>query len=139
MKWILIAFLGLSSILSADFSRNNSTGIVTDNTRDLQWQDNIVSTPMAWGTAMEYCQGLYLGGERKWRLPDINELQMIIDSSRSAPASIRIFQYTASEYYWSSTISSDADYRAIYLDFFAGAQGEHNKDYNGYVRCVRDK
>ncbi len=129
--------LGLGSVLMADFTRNESTAIVVDNTSRLQWQDNAVSDTMSWYAAVGYCDNLDLAGKRDWRLPAIGDLEMIVDAGRSEPAIIDSFQYTISKQYWSATTSSGENYRAIYMDFSFGKSGEENKDYAAYVRCVR--
>ena len=121
--------------MTAAFKRDSALGIVTDNKTALQWQDNSIVGPMDWYSAVEYCNNLILDG-KGWRLPSIEALETIIDSTKE-PAVADHFRQTISKHYWSSTTSKNEDYRANYIDFFSGRKDSHNKSYAGYVRCVR--
>jgi len=138
MKQILLIMIGISSILSADFSRDNTIGIVTDNTTTLQWQDNEIGTRTTWQGAIDRCEALTLGGQSDWRLPNINELDSLVDDSKVNPSIDTVFLYTvASSRYWSSTTNANYSSPAWVVYFNLGNQGNDNKDNKGYVRCVR--
>ena len=133
------------ALATSNFSRDDNTGIVTDNTTGLQWQDGNSSYRTAgWWKALTYCEELEEGGYTDWRLPNIKELFTLTDHSRD-PLIDPIFENYNEQKYWSST--SDAHYRsdAWYLDFRIGMTGtiekdEYINDENGdylYVRCVR--
>jgi len=136
MKQILLIMIGLSISLLADFSRNNDTQIVTDNETGLQWQDN-ESVSKTWKSAIDYCENLTLGSYEDWRLPNINELTSLVDDSKSNPSIDTVFQYTASNLYWSSTTYARDSLNAWLVDFSNGYQYNVSKYYNFYVRCVR--
>jgi hypothetical protein len=137
MNRILLMILGLSVFLCADFTRD-ANGIVTDNTSALQWQDNAIGSIMGWEEAIAYCEGLDLDGTG-WRLPNINELKMLIDDSKKNPAIVDGFTQTSSGNYWSSTTSEGDKGHAWPVDFYAGRVSHYSKgDYSFYVRCVRD-
>jgi hypothetical protein len=137
MRTILLILIGLSTLSYADFTRDNSTGIVTDNSTGLQWQDNNVSATMPWQSAIDTCEALTLGGFDDWRLPNVNELENLVDDTRRNPAIDVSFQNTASFVYWSSTSNVGTPYGAWGVYFYSGDQGCDYKNVNYYVRCVR--
>ncbi|WP_237157035.1 DUF1566 domain-containing protein [Photobacterium rosenbergii] len=69
-----------------DFSDNNN-GTVTDKATGLTWQQADSGSGMDWPTALEYCENLELAGNSDWRLPNIKELQSIVDYSKSPDTS----------------------------------------------------
>ncbi len=138
MKKILLILLGLSTLASADFSRDNATGIVTDNSTTLQWQDDAVGATMKWEAAISYCEDLTLGSHENWRLPNFNELYYIADRSKRDPAIDSTFQYVVSNYYWSSTTVVGYSGTAWNVYFYDGNDDWDYKGYSNYVRCVRD-
>lgn len=138
------------SILFADFIRDDTTEIVTDNVTGLQWQDDAKSADNAliWTEALDLCESLSLGGRSDWRLPNINELRSIVDFRHIDPATDPIFRNSASTPYWSSTSDDDIyAYHAWFIDFYDGSRmGSHDPSgslaeiskYDGaHVRCVR--
>ena len=147
MKAILLIMLGLSLSLYADFTRDGKKQIVTDNTTHLQWQDNADAKTVtkSWIDAINYCEDLSLGGYTDWRLPNINELIMIVDRSKFAPSIVTGFLNVVSDKYWSSTTpvhccsgnySTD---KSWFVDFKeGGVEGGLKYEDNYYVRCVRD-
>ena len=136
MKVILLLMIGLS-MLHAELTRDATTGIVTDSTTGLMWQDNEVGTLINWQGAIDRCEALTLGTHSDWRLPNINELTSLVDDTRYDPAISSEFQNTISYIYWSSTTYAfNADY-AWLLGFTLGAQGGSRKTNSRYVRCVR--
>lgn len=54
-----------------------------DSATGLEWMRADSSSGLEWDDALEYCNGLTLGGYDDWRLPDAHELQSIVDYSRS--------------------------------------------------------
>jgi hypothetical protein len=133
---------------------NNGDGTITDTSTGLMWElkdskdkmpnyenphdaDNIYS----WKDALSLCENLSLAGYNNWRLPDINELQSIVDYSRYAPAIDPVFSNTVSSYfsseYWSSTTDTSNPYRAWRVDFYYGHVLSDDKSSGYYVRAVR--
>ena len=139
MKRILLMALGLSVFLCADFTRDE-TGIVTDSTNGLQWDD---ATPvqgtddMKWTDAIDYCENLNLDGTG-WRLPNINELESLVDDSRVETAIVDVFVHTNSDPYWSSTSVHTGESYAQTVNFYSGTMKGFSKSTSHYVRCVRD-
>ena len=140
MKRILLIIVGLSVAIFADFSRDNIAQIVTDNTTELQWQDDEDAKNISknWKDAIVYCEALELGGYSNWRLPNFNELYYIADRSKSSPAIDNTFQNVVSDYYWSSTTVVGRESNAWRVDFSSGNDSWNNKSNSNYIRCVRD-
>ncbi len=135
MKKILLIMIGLSVLLSADFTKSGD--IVTDSTTNLQWQDDAIGSQMAWEVAITYCEALELDTLDDWRLPNINELKSIIDRSNLDPAIVDGFDYTSSDYYWSSTTHEGYKNNAWSANFNSGNTIYGTKGNSFFVRCVR--
>ncbi|MCD8552382.1 putative Ig domain-containing protein [Seleniivibrio sp.] len=83
-----------------DYTRDDSTGIVTDNLNGIMWQDDAEVNNFTIFDANSYCSNLVLGGYDDWFLPDIVPFSTIMDYSRS-PAVNSIFQnFDVSGRYW---------------------------------------
>jgi hypothetical protein len=113
--------------------RNNT---ITLNS--LMWQDSQEAKNIQkdWQGAKEYCQGLKLAGFRDWRLPNLYELESIVDTNRE-PMVKKEFKNTTPDLYWSSSeIQSDSDY-AWSVYFKHGYSYGYSKADKYHVRCVR--
>jgi hypothetical protein len=96
---------------------DNGDGTITDNATGLMWMHEDSKVAMNWKDALSYAENLSFAGHSDWRLPDVKELQSIVDYSRSPQSSNSaaidpLFECTqitneAGEidypYYWSST------------------------------------
>jgi hypothetical protein len=127
---------------------DNEDGTVTDKTTGLMWQklevldENGAVCKMTWKEALAYCEGLELAGHRDWRLPNIKELQSIVDYQAYDPSiDTTIFPRTESYAYWSATTYADDTDNAFNVYFGNGhAGGQYagdNKSINSCVRAVR--
>ncbi len=122
-----------------------SGNVVTDNTTGLEWLDN-VSIKKKWAeasgdTAAAYCAALYSGSKYHWRLPTIQELQTLVDSSQDNPSVTEgIFTNIVASTNWSSTerniIGMD---QAWAIHFYGGDTIYSNQSNSLYVRCVRNQ
>ncbi len=67
---------------------DNLDGTITDLCTGLMWQQEASPplSPMTWEGALTAVKTLDLGGYRDWRLPNVRELQSIIDYGRHPPA-----------------------------------------------------
>ena len=139
MRTTLLIIIGLSTFLGADFSRDSTTDIVTDNDKALEWQDNNIIKSITWESAITTCETLSFGGHNDWQLPNINELKTIIDRNRADPAIANAFINIISANYWSSTSLKDDEYDGWVVDFSDGNVNVTSKASENYVRCVRDK
>jgi len=135
IKLALIVSLALS--LQADYTRDATKNVVTDNSSGLMWQDDEVGTTMNWATALTTCEALTLGGYSDWRLPNYNELYNLADRSRFNPAISPVFTNVVSGYYWTSTTGASDTSGAWRVYFDNGLDYWGNKTYSYYVRCVR--
>jgi hypothetical protein len=118
---------------------DNGDGTVTDTCTGLMWQQETApgGVSYSWQEALQYCEGLELGGHTDWRLPNVRELQSIVDYGRYEPAIDPIFG-AVSGWYWSSSTSVFFPGGAWVVVF---GDGFVNVDYKGidfyFVRAVR--
>ena len=138
-KSIIAITLMANLAIGADrFSRDDAKEIVTDNKTRLQWQDDSEAKTIekTWQGAIEHCEALDLGGYDDWRLPNVNELESLIDYGRYDPAMDPIFKNVNSpDYSWSSTT---AGYNAWIVNFYIGTSSHSYRKSSSYrVRCVR--
>jgi hypothetical protein len=121
---------------------DNGDGTISDTSSGLMWQKATASGTYTWEQALNYCENLTLpaGGYSDWRLPNRNELQWIVDYSKSYPAiDTTFFPDTMVSNYWSSTSWVDYTYNAKYVAFAVGNLGANDKSrVTHYVRAVRD-
>ena len=66
---------------------DNGNGTITDNATGLTWTQDDSGKGLNWADALNYCEGLELAGFDDWRLPNVKELQSIVDYSRSPDTS----------------------------------------------------
>lgn len=92
-------------------------GTVTDRATGLQWQQADSGIAMSWEAALAYADTLTLAGHDDWRLPNVKELQSLVDYARSpathgTPAIDPVFSTSAITvedgstdfpFFWSST------------------------------------
>ncbi|MDV7103389.1 DUF1566 domain-containing protein [Vibrio sp. TH_r3] len=62
---------------------DNGDQTVSDNATGLIWQKSDSGMAMNWPVALSYCENLTLANRTDWRLPNVKELQSIVDYSRS--------------------------------------------------------
>jgi len=91
---------------------DNADGTITDNATGLMWMQDDLSTAVDWEHALTYADTVALAGYGDWRLPNVKELQSIVDYSGVFPAIDSLFSCTSIineggdpdyGYYWSST------------------------------------
>ena len=139
--------------------QDNGDGTITDNATGLMWlQDpslagggsypntwaTALNTPatMTWANAIINCEALTYATYSDWRLPNIKELQSIVNYGRLSPTIGEStlespWVNTQSGDYWSSTTyAGDASY-AWGADFYNGYVVGDGKTFEYYVRCVR--
>ena len=66
---------------------DNQDGTITDNATGLMWMQNDNTTSILWESALSYAEDFTFAGYSDWRLPDVKELQGIVDYSRSPATS----------------------------------------------------
>ena len=117
-----------------------SRGVVIDDKTGLIWQEN-KGADKTWQEAIVYCDELILADRSDWRLPNIKELQSIVDRDRVDPAIHNSFINNVQGYYWSSTTYLDDSSKAWTLDFNNGKNypfREKTEDWVG-VKCVSSR
>ncbi|WP_455755680.1 Lcl C-terminal domain-containing protein [Sulfurimonas sp.] len=114
--------------------KDNRDETLTDKSTNLMWTKVDSKKGMSWKDALEYASNLEHGGHSDWRLPNIKELQYIVDYTRSpdttsSPAISPLFNLSSITnengqrdypYYWSSTTHQDGPNRytnASYISF----------------------
>lgn len=140
----------------ARFTRDTATSdypMVTDNRTGLIWQGCAAgfsgdacgsgsAEKKTWMEAIAYCEALDWAGQTDWRLPNVKELQSIVDYTTDYEVDHRsidtaAFPTTPNDYFWSSTTLAAEASRAWYVRFTVGREGDNDKTTDHYVRCVR--
>lgn len=62
---------------------DNGNGTILDNASGLTWMQSDSGNALNWEAAINYCESLNYAGSSAWRLPNVKELQSIVDYSRS--------------------------------------------------------
>lgn len=65
---------------------DNEDATLTDNATGLMWSQDDSGEGMEWAEALSYAENSELAGHNDWRLPNVKELQSIIDYTRSITA-----------------------------------------------------
>jgi hypothetical protein len=112
-------------------------GTVVDTATGLAWQRTVDGTARGWEEAQAYCAGLPQAGGG-WRMPNMKELQTLIDETTVDPAIDRtVFPATASESFWSSSLLVGGPPEAWFVNFYSGVSYTNVKTNPYRVRCVR--
>ena len=120
---------------------DNGNGTVSDTVTGLMWQKGDSQNDAGggrWEDALNYCECLTLpsGGYSDWRLPNVRELETLVDWDRYKPAINPLFSCRSSYYWSSSTYAHYPDY-AWRVFFYSGYVYNGIKTSHYYVRCVR--
>jgi len=122
---------------------DNGDGTITDKATGLMWAKDgngagcNNGNNIAWGAAITFAEGLDFAGYSDWRLPNVKELQSIVDYGTYNPAIDSVFTNTQSGFYWASTIFADSTGYAWGVHFTNGNVTNGSKGYDYYVRPVR--
>ena len=120
-------------------------GCVTDNLTGLMWMGVPNNVPDTWVNALTAADDLTLCGSSDWRLPNINELESLVNSGAANQATFlndQGFTGVQAGNYWSSSsyaattrVGSPASAWVIYMH--DGAVRAIDKSFNGLVWPVR--
>jgi len=140
----------IASTPTADFV-NHGNGTVTHTKTGLMWKQcseglsgvgcaTGAATFHTWQAALQLAEALNAGGGfvgfADWRVPNIKELNSIVERQCNTPAiNVTIFPATVSSLYWSASLSGTGSVSAIH--FSGGGYFANNKNNNHYVRLVR--
>jgi len=128
---------------------SHDNGTITDHATGLVWEKKTAANAFdayTFDDAFVYVAGLNaarFGGHDDWRLPNIRELQSLIDYGRFDPAVAPEFDdcangsCTVSGSYWSSTSAISAGILAWRVNFYDGFQIVGGKTFTIRVRAVR--
>jgi len=115
----------------------NGDGTVTDTSTGLMWQQ-VTAGSMIWEQAIGYCENLSLGGYTDWRLPNLNELQSIVDYNRDNPAiDTNAFSTIWSNYLSSTTFAYITSHAWLVNFSLGGVSNGGGKSLTYLVRAVR--
>lgn len=135
---------------------DNGDGTVTDRATGLMWQQADSGSGMDWEDALAYADNLTAGGYDDWRLPNVKELQSIVDYTH-APSAVDaadigpaidtdFFEITQLPsgttdyipdygYYWTSTSAyhgkDSPEYYYAWYVAFGSAVGNDGADFHG--------
>ena len=127
---------------------DNLDGTVTDNCTGLTWQEDTADVSgnqtigeedrLNWQNALAYCDSLEFADHDDWRLPNMRELQSIVDFGRAVPAIDPVFS-ALPDGYWSSSTFVILHENAWGVHFYSGAVlcGSGEKYLGFFVRAVR--
>ena len=112
---------------------NNNNGTISDKATGLMWTQTDSGKGLNWQQALKYAEDSTFAGYSDWRLPNVKELQSIVDYKRSpnttgSPAIDPIFRLSSIlnkagwvdfPFYWTSTThkSTHGAYSANYIAF----------------------
>jgi uncharacterized protein DUF1566 len=140
---------------------DNGDGTVTDNNTKLVWEkksadggihdrDATYSWNDAFAVHVAALNAASFGGYSDWRLPNVRELQSIVDYERFNPSVSSAFNSncntgvtvltgscTTPDAHWVSTTTARSPAFAMVVIFNDGLVGEHFKVFERYVRAVR--
>lgn len=109
---------------------DNGDGTVTDHATELTWQRADDGQTRNWSDALAYCENLELAEADDWRLPNVKELQSIVNYDSPEPAKYPDFeQGDPAAWYWSST-TSEYGSEAAYI-CFGECTSEDDVDVHG--------
>ena len=111
---------------------------VLDKETGLVWEKSPDATMRNWIDAIAYAYTKEVGGRKGWRLPTIEELASLIDTTQQHPSLPSGHPFTnVQTIYWSSTTNVYNTSTAWYVNFYSGNMDKFGKDYSNYVWCVR--
>ena len=123
---------------------DNADGTTTDNRTGLMWaKDGSAAgcnggVTAIWEDAITACEDLTFAAYDDWRLPNIKDLQSIVDYSRQSPSINPTYFLNTQSFYWSSTSyvpnSANSAWGVAFTNGFINTGGKASI-YS--VRCVR--
>ena len=120
---------------------DNGDGTITDNLTGLMWVKSPDSTTRTWTNAITYCESLTFVGYNDWRLPNVNELESLVNADAPDTAAwlnTQGFSNVQSGDYWSSSTNAYSTRSAWYVRMWKGFVSSFGKGYNdSYVWPVR--
>jgi Protein of unknown function (DUF1566) len=130
---------------------DNNNGTVTDRKTALTWKQcsegetgaacaGGATLSMDWQSALQTASNSTFAGFTDWRLPNVNELQSLLERACYSPAinALRFPGPFNSNYYWSATSGANNSSNAWVVGFFYGDADRFARKIDTYVvRLVR--
>ena len=127
--------------------KDNGDETITDNNTGIIWQkangmQSAGDYQYTWVEALDYCESLELAGETDWKLPDINELQSIVNyeistadynSTHKMIDSIFTFTLPSGKNLTDNPTTSPPDGNAIAPFFWSGTTHGDAKSFASYM------
>lgn len=129
---LLILFVILSAPVNTFAVTDNGNGTVSDLRTELMWEKSATRS-VTWQESLDYCNGLALAGYDNWRLPNIRELESLMDLATSESI---VEPGSSPETYWSST-TMEFDPISAWTVLFGYNTAGGSKSNNYSARCVR--
>jgi len=114
---------------------DNQDGTISDMATGLTWTEFDSGEALDWGSALAYCEDLEAGGYSDWRLPNVKELQSIVDYSLSPDATGTA---SVNPLFSSSVISNEAG-ETDYPAYWSSTTHANNRNgaYAAYISFGR--
>jgi hypothetical protein len=112
---------------------------VLDKETGLVWEKNPSSDTQTWLYGFDNCYTRNVGGRKGWRLPSIEELNSLVDTTTINPAlpSGHPFGNIQLSLYWTVNINLKNNQQVWYVDFASGNSGTDFKTSSRFIWCVR--
>ena len=126
------------------FTVDGTGNCITDNLTGLMWVRNPDAIIRTWQQALEFANSLALCGSTDWRLPNVNELDSLVNLGAANQAAFlngQGFGGVQADSYWSSSIwagfGSSSAPLAWAVTMASGGMGPIDRSLSRYVLPVR--
>lgn len=124
------AVRGTEHVYGVNHFVDNFDGTVTDKATGLMWQKADDANTYNWVEALKYAKNSTLANYDDWRLPNIKELQSIVDYDKKSIPAINEDYFVCTNpdsWFWSSTTQGDFKYTACYIAFGKAYSKDNSK------------
>jgi len=113
---------------------------ITFTNDNLMWQDTNVNMELKLNRLelKVYCRKLNFANRKDWRVPLFSEMIVLVDYTKTNPASIDKIKYINPTKYWTSSSSALEKKKNWFVDFKYGTSGIDSDLVRYNIRCVRD-
>jgi len=140
MKYLFLIVFTCSFLFSNNLTRDNSRKVVVDYTAKLMWMDDVsnIKIRKTHEEAVAYCDTLSFAGFTNWRIPEVEEYELIVDKSNERSYINRSFKFNLPDGYW----AKKAHWRTLwfyadYMYFVSGIPYYDSRHKEKFFRCVR--